>query len=61
MMPGFVASTETKQIDWSFNESKMNHLPRRNRVLSNEQRVPMEVESTFDVLPEDFDEDFRGI
>lgn len=33
IIPWLLAPIETKQIDWSFSASNMNHLPRRNRVL----------------------------
>ncbi len=33
IIPWLLAPIETKQIDWSFKESNINHLPRRNRVL----------------------------
>jgi hypothetical protein len=37
MIPELSAPVDTKQIDCSSNESNMNHLPRRNRVLFDDK------------------------
>ncbi len=60
IIPWLLAPIETKQIDWLFKESNINHLPRRNRVLLR-KKVYYISENNKEILPENFDKDLRGI